>query len=188
MIDQAIMAALTLPKVENEADADYLARIKADASERARKARERGTEVHGWVQSGFEGQVSDIGAIPYYKSAVAEIERVFGRSYEWVCEESFATDRYGGKIDQRTVDKRIVLDWKTTDKPLADLKLWDEHYMQLGAYGKGIGAPTDCVYAIGYLNSVTPECRIILAEADEIEQGWQMFNALTDYWYAWKKL
>src|SRR5512139_4008493 len=54
-MEQAIMAALTCPIPEGTPDAERIALIKADAEERAKKARERGTLIHAWIQQGFEG-------------------------------------------------------------------------------------------------------------------------------------
>ena len=45
-IDQALMAALTLPREENESLDDFMKRAKSDSKEQAIQAAQRGTEIH----------------------------------------------------------------------------------------------------------------------------------------------
>lgn len=183
MIDQGIMAALTLPRLEGENDADFMARVKADSKEQARKAAERGTIIHAVVQDGFEG----IGAattpyVPYYESAKSTIYDQCGGMVTWFCEKSFATARYGGKVD--LYNDAYLIDIKTTDKDIETLKLWDEHYQQLAAYEEGLWSipPRKC--GILYINVNTAASRLTWATEDDLAKGAKCFRALLDYWYA----
>lgn len=181
--DQAILAALTCPRIEGESDADLLARIKKDAQEQAKKAAERGTQIHAWIESGFKGDMHPDGA-RYFKSALATIETECGDQW-WKTEKSFATPRYGGKVDLQ--NDTILIDFKTTEKDITTVKTWDEHAMQLAAYDGWLGnLGRRC--GILYINVNTAESRIIWIPQDEIERGWKMFIALLDYWYAKNKL
>lgn len=54
-VDKGIMAALTLPKLEGEADRKYLARIKADSGQQAKDAAEEGTRIHDAIEAHFKG-------------------------------------------------------------------------------------------------------------------------------------
>jgi hypothetical protein len=135
MIDQAIMAALTLPRIEGENDTDFMARVKEDSKEQAKKAAERGTRIHAWVQGMFEGWMPPHEEMRYYESVTKTLESECGLQ-EWICEKSFAHSRYGGKCDLHNDD--YMIDIKTTDKDIFTVKAWDEHAMQLAAYDKGI--------------------------------------------------
>jgi hypothetical protein len=182
MIDQNILSCLTLSRNENETEQEYLARIKADAQEQARKARERGTLIHAYVQDWFEGNEVERGsdAYPFCNSANETIFKEVGNQ-EWTCEKPFATERYGGKADIH--NSHYLIDFKTTDKPIADLKLWDDHYLQLAAYRYGLGiAEAKC--GILYINSKTAESKLIWAEEKELAKGLKCFNALLDYYYS----
>ena len=180
MIDQNILSCLTLSRNENETEQEYIARIKADAQEQAKKARERGTFIHAVVQSGFENQPLTQDDYPFYESARNSLSSEVGEQ-EWTCEKPFATERYGGKADIH--NSHYLIDFKTTDKPIADLKLWEDHYMQLAAYRCGLGI-SEAKCGILYINSKTAESRLIWAEEKELDKGLRCFNALPDYWVA----
>jgi hypothetical protein len=184
MIDQAIMAALTLPRLEGENDADFMARVKADSKEQARKAAERGTQIHAIVQRGFEGTLEEAALgddVRYYLSACATLWRECGGRPPWICEKSFAYERYGGKCDLHTHE--WIIDFKSTDKDIATLKTWDEHAMQLAAYRKGVNRPgAQC--GILFISSVSAESRLIRICEDDLKRGLKCFMALTDFWYA----
>lgn len=129
---QVLMAALTTERKPDETEQDYISRIIADSQEQSLKARERGTLIHAYIQSGFEGAAFDVdGSAKYYESARKTIDKECG-VLPWVCEKPFATERYGGKIDLQ--NNQYIIDIKTTEKDLTDIKAWHEHHMQLAAY------------------------------------------------------
>lgn len=178
-IDQAILSALTLGRMEEETEKEYVDRIKEDAKEQAKKAAERGTQIHAWVQDGFE-RILHGEAEQYFFSAQDTIIIECG-DVGWICEKPFATARYGGKCDLH--NKEYLLDIKTTDKKVEDRKLWESHFMQLAAYRKGLGIlVARC--GILWINSATAESRLVWADEKELDKGWKMFSALLDYWYA----
>jgi hypothetical protein len=179
-IDQAILSSLTLTRNEAETEQEYLARIKADAQEQAKKAAERGTYIHAIVQSGFEGKFIPIEYETYYCSARDTLFSATDNE-QWTCEKPFATDRFGGKADLHTL--KFLIDIKTTDKPIDGLKLWDNHYLQLAAYRVGLEI-YEAQCGILYINSVTAESKLIWADEKELGKGWKCFSALLDYYYA----
>ena len=190
-IDQAILAALTCPRIDDEPEADYLLRIKLDAREQAKKAAERGTLIHAWVQQGFEGKYEPVRQImidlederlKFYDSAQKTLAECGPTG--WICEKSFAADGYGGKVDLFFND---VIDIKTTEKDLATIKTWDEHAIQLAAYRNGLGLyQARC--GILYIHVKTAESKLIWIPEVELQRGWRMFACLKDYWYADKGL
>src|SRR5688572_11137517 len=48
--NQVLMAALTLPRVEGETSESLCQRIMRDSGEQARKARDKGPEIHAAIQ------------------------------------------------------------------------------------------------------------------------------------------
>src|SRR5690348_3246640 len=48
-IEQALMAALTLPRLDGEDDGAFLTRAREDAQEQSRKAADRGTAIHAAI-------------------------------------------------------------------------------------------------------------------------------------------
>ena len=184
IIDQHIMACLTMPRIEGEPEADYIARIKRDAGAQAEKARERGTQIHAWVQQGFEGVLTDMDGSRYFRSAKKTLD-VECSQIEWIPEKTFATDRYGGKVDLH--NDQYLIDVKTTDKDLATVKTWEEHSQQLAAYDYGLDWDVPLRHrksGILYIHVHTAESRLIWIPEDELMKGWKCFNALLDFWYA----
>ena len=182
--DQTILACLTLPRIEGEPEQDYISRIKEDAKAQAAKAAERGTQIHAWIEQGFSGDIEPQG-VPYFRSALDIIEKECGDSI-WNTEKSFATKRYGGKVDLH--NNEYLIDLKTTEKDLANIKTWDEHAMQLAAYNHGLGGGPDRKCGILYFNVNTAESKILWIGGEEIQRGLQCFMALLDFWYAKNRL
>jgi len=192
-IDQAILSALTLPRLNEEPEVAYLSRIKADAKEQAKKAAERGTLIHAYVQKGFEGKYEPVRQtmidleeerLKFYESARRKLIEECSLC-NWICEKSFATERYGGKCDLHTDE--YLIDIKTTDKDLATIKTWDEHAMQLAAYDYGLDWDVPLRHrkcGILYIHKDTAESRLLWIESKELEKGWKMFEALLSYYYA----
>jgi hypothetical protein len=180
--EQVLMAALTTDRLPNESEQEYIDRIIKDSQEQAMKARERGTLIHAWVQSGFEGTPLETEALTYYESAKSALELACLESPSWICEKAFAEERYGGKVDLHTEEGYIV-DIKTTEKDLTNIKTWEEHAMQLAAYSMGVlGTLGAC--AILYINVLTVESKVIWITESELDKGWRCFSALLDYYYA----
>jgi len=177
IIDQHIMACLTTERLADETEEVYINRIKTDANEHARNAAAKGTTIHAYVQSGFEGEeIADEGKL-YFDAAQRTLDEECGEQ-EWRCEESFATDSYGGKIDLQTDE--LLIDIKTTEKDLDTVQIWDSHYMQLAAYDHGQGKRC----GILYINVNTAEAKLLWAEPEEISRGLDCFNALVAFWRA----
>lgn len=176
-IANAINSALTLTRQEGESDESYIYRIVRDSEERARIARETGTAIHGAIEK-LDGHG------PYaahVEAAIGAVSDWTGLS-DWDSERSFASPLgYGGKLDLSAPG--FVCDFKTTDKDLADLKLWPEHRRQLSAYRMGLDMP-EARCAIVYVSSMRPEARLIELEEDELKQGWNEFRALLAFYYA----
>ena len=191
-IDQGIMAALTLPRSETEAEADWLARVKQDAQEQARAAAERGTAIHAEIERYFSG------ATPVDEASEAAIrvgerlDREFG-IYLWDAERSFAHPLgFGGKADLTAgefVGQAVLLDIKTKDPWPEDFppKGFDEHAIQLAAYRVGLGlAEAECGNV--FVSRQEPwQVHIHRWSEADMQRGWAMFVGLLRYWQAKNK-
>lgn len=183
-IDQVLMAALTLLRKEDETDSEYCDRIKNDASEQARKAAQRGTQIHAWIEKGLLGEELPDEGKQFYLLAQKELAPL---KQNWIPEKSFAGMDYGGKADLHSIE--YVIDIKTNEKPVAKATLYDEHYMQLAACCDGLTLPLDTTKCgILFVNHKDMESRLLFAERDEINRGWEMFKALKNYYYSKNRL
>ena len=166
---QVLHAALTLPLVPGETEDAYLARIMADSREQAKRAAERGTAIHAAIQAAYEGKpFTDYGEhVIGTGEAVAKWAGI--GDFDWDVEKTFAHPLgYGGKIDISTTS--FVADFKTTEKDLETIKVWDEHALQLAAYRHGIGAPT-ARCAIVYVSVLKPgEAKVIEIPEDDLQR------------------
>jgi hypothetical protein len=194
-INQTLLAALTLPRIDGEPEEFYLDRIIRDSGEQARKAAERGTQIHAAIQGHYEGQSVGAEMWPYVKGAKEALDDRFGKR-PWKCEVSFAHELgFGGKCDLQdwqspTYD--LVVDIKTKEFDSVDDKklAWDDHAIQLAAYREGLRmhpAMTNCANI--FVSTTVPGlCHIHIWSEEEIQRGWKMFRSLLSYWQAKNKI
>jgi len=181
---QAILSALTLPRLEGESEEDWLSRVVADSKETAKSAAERGTQIHGVIEAFYEGIY--IPELPPYVRAVENaINEHFG-SQLWISEKSFAYGGFGGKCDL-VAKSGFVVDFKTTEKDLDKLDYFFDHQMQLAAYRQGFEMPkARC--AIVYVNALQNKAKLVEIPEDDLRIGWECFTHLLAFYRAKNKL
>ena len=181
---QAILAALTLPRLEGESEEDWLSRVVSDSKETAKQAAERGTQIHGVIEAFYEGIY--IPELPPYVRAVENaINEHFG-SQLWISEKSFAYGGFGGKCDL-VAKSGFVVDFKTTEKDLDKLDYFFDHQMQLSAYRMGFEMPkARC--AIVYVNALQNKAKLVEIPEDDLRIGWECFTHLLAFYRAKNKL
>jgi hypothetical protein len=180
---QAILAALTLPRLEFESEEDWLSRVVSDSKETAKSAAERGTQIHGVIEAFYEGiYIPELP--PYVRAVETAINEHFG-SQLWVSEKSFARGGYGGKCD--LIAKNCVIDFKTTEKDLDKLDYYFDHQMQLAAYRQGFEMPT-ARCAIVYVNALQNKAKLVEIPEDDLRIGWDCFTHLLAFYRAKNKL
>jgi hypothetical protein len=192
MVDQGILSALTLPRLQDEPESLWLRRVKEDSKEQAKKAAERGTAIHAAIQRWFEGVMPGGPGDMYDHCVGAEqaLHEWLGKGLHCAAEESFAHSLgFGGKVDlhgwKEKGDIAFVVDFKTKEfGPDDDLRTWDEHSMQLAAYREGLQMPKARA-AVCYVSVSHPGvARLIEIKPDELERGWQCFKSLLSFWQA----
>jgi len=186
---QAILAALTLPRLEGESEEDWLSRVVSDSKETAKQAAERGTQIHGVIEAFYEGIY--LPELPPYVRAVENaINEHFG-SQLWMAEKSFAYGGFGGKCDLISKSHQksdgFVIDFKTTEKDLDKLDYFFDHQMQLSAYRQGFEMPkARC--AIVYVNALQNKAKLVEIPEDDLRIGWDCFTHLLAFYRAKNKL
>lgn len=198
-IDQAILAALTLPRADGETEDDWLARVHQDRQEHAKQAAEEGTRIHAAIQDAVEGRPYD----PGYAAHVAKVlEILTGLTGSWLID-------FKGK--------------EGTQEQLDNLRTYESHWMQLAATEEALmhlGATTGgawmsevaCVHHGGYgtkADLLRTESRflevwpanirrgicyvsrdnpgaaaLVEVKPSQIGRGWDMFRAQLRYWQA----
>lgn len=178
---QVLLAALTLPRLSDEPEQEWVERIMADSKAQAKAAADRGTQIHTWIQQQLEGKLPENeDAMLHYLAVSAELD-AHQCDARWSVEQSFCRDGYGGKVDLH--QPGIVLDIKTKETP-EKFALYDEHAMQLAAYRQGLNMPAARCGIVFVSTTGTPEAKLMWIDDDKLQRGWAMFCALLDYWYA----
>jgi hypothetical protein len=188
-IQQALLSAMTLPRVEGESDDSFMARALNDSKQQAIKAAERGTLIHGLIERAIgadpmEGVGADLMAII---QPVLNWLSVNFSGYTWSPERSFAGTGFAGKIDLHGVSQSgndaVVIDFKIKAGIAAKSVLaYDEHITQLAAYAYGIGAPIGrCINL--FIDADVPGL-IVPKEwtTEERDRGWLAFGCLLRLW------
>ena len=177
---QAIDATFTVRRSEYEDDASHLKAVLRESKRVGREAAERGTEIHGMVESGFKGRSST----PAY-TAVKEILDALHPNAVWRAEDSFSSRLgYGGKIDLCSLSG-VFVDFKTKDN-LADKEVsklvYDEHGMQLSAYAEGMRFHNPERISIFIDRDDPTIVKHHVWDRDSHQRHLAMFKALLTYW------
>jgi len=180
-LNQVMMAALTLPQVPGESLAEFESRIWADANAQSIEARDRGTEIHGYIEAFYrDGKYESNPYVVAVRSCLQEAFYV----QDWLPEKSFASDiGFGGKID--LYSDQVIIDYKTKENNKFDFKksmTYDENLMQLSAYRKGLNLP-DAKIANLYIGRDLQEdgTALVKLEIHEVDY-WPQFECLLNYW------
>jgi len=201
---QVLLASLTLPQIAGESHDEWVKRIMVDAKTHAIEAAARGSEIHAQIENELKLESSQ----NPWVLAVRDALSVFGVSLgAWRCEMPCVSDYgYGTKsdlsCDATEVDMsseakdfaalnalaagdvrrlQVVLDFKTKDGDLSDVALYPEHHQQLAATAQALGLP-NAQCGIVFVSRTEPKARLLMADDEDIQHGWQVFKALLNYW------
>lgn len=184
-LNQMLLAALTLPRIDNEPEEEFVQRIVKDSKEHAKMAAERGSAVHSAIESMYSGVMHSEYA-EHQAGCYRAIELEYGIT-EFQPEKAFAHEYgFGGKVDLFSREGNgVVLDVKS--KEFSDptkVQGFDEHMMQLAAYRRGLDLPE--ARCANVFVSVTVPGLVVVKEwsQEDLARGWAMFYALLKYWQA----
>jgi hypothetical protein len=170
--EQVLLASLTLPRGENEPEADWLKRVTEDSRSTGKDAMARGTAMHSVLEAYFT-QVYLPEYPMYTHRTETALREHFGDQF-WNCEKSFAhPSGYAGKCDLYS-EEGIVVDFKTKES-LKNVEVYPEHELQLAAYCNGLGMP-NARCAIVFVSET--ETKILEINSEKIKISWEMFKNL----------
>jgi hypothetical protein len=177
---QVLLAAMTLPRRENEPESAYIDRVIGDSKAQSKAAADAGTAIHAAIQAFYDGAVTAAHE-DYVLACVNAINLRFG-DQAWIAERSFAHELgFGGKCD--LFAPNIVVDIKTQDfLEHNTVKIYDEYLMQLAAYRVGLGMPyARCANV--FVSRLQPGLVFIHEwKPEDLERGWNMFSSLLKFW------
>jgi hypothetical protein len=191
-IEQAMMACITLPRVEWENETDFMRRALEDSQQQALVAREAGTVLHAQIETSFEAY----DRVDFdYRDFVAPVRQWLDVRFggiAWSAEKSFASVLgYGGKVDLYSREAGgVVVDFKTKDfgpeEVIAGrIKGYDEQGIQLAAYAMGLDLGTAALRINLFISTRVPGLIVPVEwKQDTFPRHWAMFQALLAYWQA----
>ena len=180
MQQQAILAALTLPRLDGEEESDWLSRVLSDSKAQGKDAAARGTAIHNIIESFFDGILLE--SVPTYCRNVENALQAAYGARAWLPEVSASHTelKFGGKVDlYAKADKikgvpPVVVDFKTKEVPLDKVVPYDEHIMQMAAYRELLGLEgAKC--GIMFVNGLTNEVKLCEIPEDELQKGLKCF-------------
>ena len=176
---QVLMASQDLGRGSHETDEDFCSRVMRESRKHAEEAALAGTALHAEVEHGLEDPDNTNAWVVAARRVLLEAFGPQRWRSEWcaVNARGFATraDLYAEG------DESFVVDIKTKEGPLEDLKTWDEHHMQLAATAAALGL-RGARCAILFMRRDEPQARLIEIGRDQRERGWRMFRSLLQYW------
>lgn len=188
LIEQAIHAALTLPRGELS-EADYIAAIKVDGKAQGKAAAEEGDRIHNACELHYKGRYPDEQYLEHVRGAAVEIARLFPEVDDWRAEDSFASELgYGGKVDLHSPSTGIVVDFKTKDGDFSDgKKLAYDQDVQLAAYQRGLQLPRNKCANIFVSRTHPGKVASHVWTAEQIDRAWEEFVCTLNLWKSQKK-
>jgi hypothetical protein len=191
-IEQAMMACITLPRVEWENETDFMYRALEDSQQQALVARTAGVALHTQIETSFEAY----DRVDFdYRDFVAPVRQWLDARFggiKWSAEKSFASLLgYGGKVDLHSVEAGgVVVDFKTKDFGVEEviasrIKGYDEQGIQLAAYAMGLGLGENANRLNLFISTREPGLIVPVEwKPETFARHWDMFQALLAYWQA----
>lgn len=189
LIRQAVLTVMTAPRLTEESVDAFVDRVlskERQQDEEAKKARDRGTDIHEALERQLSGQECDAEIFPWIAPCLAEIQK---RGTVLEIEKILVGNGYAGKTDliQQGGECVWILDYKSTTK-LPEKASWLEHRLQLAAYAHAYYTSQNNLSANGirtanvYISTV--ECGEFIIHENPVWLGDYMrgFLPLVKYW------
>lgn len=186
---QVLLAALTLPRNQGESEDDYVDRILSDAKQAAWKAAEQGSEIHGRIERDLTNQSQLVDSwVHETRLALRALTPEIGA---WTCERPVVHNYgFGTKSDLSGVcpltQRAFVVDIKTKDGDVSNVKLYAEHCQQLAATRAALAQQDrqfeHAICAIVFVSRTQPQASLVVAPDADVAHGWETFKALLHLW------
>ncbi len=198
-LTQVLEASLTLPRKQGESLDAYAKRIIEDSKAQGIAAAQRGTDLHKAIEEYIQQKSCEFNSP--WKEHLAKLAVTLQQHgidiHAGQPEHSFATqidgNWYGGKTDYHKRNGELVcIDFKSKDKiELKKQLVYDEHAMQIAAYGYGLfGVVTtnkawkwEAFRGLNVFVGVN-DCEIRVHEhtPEDLAHGFELFRSILDFW------
>ena len=187
--EQAIMAALTLPRLDNEPLDAFAKRVVEDSREHASSAAAVGTEIHDAIEQYL--QTGDIVQVEGYNDVLQQarewLNDTVDLTADYATEVSGVGDGYAGRIDFVGYDKQgapIIIDFKTQNVKKSP-RVYSKYRHQLAAYAAMDNEVREGDRSQRLVNLIigTGDVRGVWArELEDTDKWWRGFRAALELW------
>ena len=186
-IEQAVLTAMTAPRLENETDEAFIKRVlqterQQDATSKA--AMDLGTACHAALEEYMT--TGEVPVDPLLATMCAPVMEWLAGKEALAIEATLIGDGYAGKVDAIVFDagRVLVVDFKTTAKcPKESHK---EHKMQLSAYAAAYETSSNYsasdITTVNIYISKTEPGKIAVCENQDWTKSYRTFMKLLDLW------
>lgn len=194
LIEQAVLAVVTSPRLAGEADDAFIKRVLQTERQQegeSTKARDRGTEIHDALEGLFNGRIARV-------EDLGDLAQWVQPAYDWLrsnagavmgTETILSGEGYAGRTDLITAQDtgEVLWDYKSAKK-LPDPKKggWPEHKLQLAAYAAARKrANNGIIRAANVYISTTEPGKFVVCEYDPstlVDAYLDGFKSLLTYW------
>lgn len=193
--EQAILSALTLPRLPDEKLDEFVKRVVKDMDDQSEKARGFGSQIHAAIEGYFQHEALTEEIAPYLKSFIEwsndQVTKVIGSEVICGCKEC----GYAGRLDLVCVLKDSgfsVIDAKTQNVKrnkdgIKQPIFYPEWPRQLAAYAHTYGPDsTECGYVIPEMISVIIDSSepgpVYVKKWDNYLHHMEMFRHCLELW------
>lgn len=188
-VEQAILAALTLPKRDDEAESEYLSRIKSDSGQQAREAAEEGSRIHDAIDAHFKGKPYDAKYRPHVDGVRAKLADLYPAVNDWITEKTFSSPLgFGGCCDIHSPSTGLTGDHKGKDLAPGNTKrLAYDQDRQIAAYQRGLKLPENEGFNLFVSRTHPGYVEAHIWTPENLSDAWRVFTACLALWKAVKK-
>ena len=183
LVDQALMAALTLPRVDGESLDAFKARAKRDSQQQSEKARDRGSELHTALELAVQRKPFAQEWMPHVEAVDKALRAVGVDFLAGDAEHSFAHPLgFGGKNDWHSRRQNVLLDYKGKPRIEGKKLAYDEHIQQLAACAQGLMPDQPARLLNVFVGIEDRKVHVEPWDENDASRGWQMFQAAMRLW------
>jgi hypothetical protein len=192
--EQAILAALTLPRIAGENDDAFAARVVADMNAQVEKAGDFGTRIHAGIESINSGHTPNDPELAPWLEHYATWQRASivrgvdsGTPLITAAETVVTSDGYAGRLDivcEHAEHGTTLIDFKTQNVKNGKPQFYETWCAQLAAYRAALPEKLRGVHCLSLvIDSNTPAAPIEkLWTEDELATGLAIFHHARDVW------
>lgn len=186
--EQLLLASLTLHRLDNESDQDYVKRIIADSEAYSQQAMDFGNTIHAYIEYLFAVDAER----PDVEDKFADAITAFIREHKISgnCEILASNERVAGRVDffGEFDGHTAIIDWKSQGTKNGKVNYYETWIYQLVGYARLLKQDLNSIKLINVVISKEGFVDHKVWEQEDVDRASQIFDSLVDLFYLIKKL